>query len=256
MYAPTATSTTSRPASVTPRALLRALSGVLIVAGALLLLDAGLTLVWQEPVSALYARLRQDSLAGDLRALERGAPSPLQLRALSRLGDQQRRIAFLARALRHSASPGSAVGHIVIPRIAANFVVVAGTDADALRNGPGIYPETPFPGAPGTVAIAGHRTTYLAPFRHIDSLRTGDTVRVDMPYARFVYRVQGRRIVDPRDIGVIRPVGYDRLVLSACHPLYSATQRIVVFARLSATVPRGAARNALTPTAPNVRPVR
>jgi sortase A len=224
----------SRPA-------LRALSTVLIVAGSLLLADAALTLTWQEPITALYARVRQDSLSGDLRSLQRAAPSELEMRALQGLPSDGGRVAFLARVLERQAPDGSAVGRIRIPSLHANFVVVAGTSTDALRNGPGIYSQTPFPGAPGTVAIAGHRTTYLAPFRHIDSLRPGDRIEIEMPYARFTYAVQGQRIVDPSDIGVIRPVGYPRLVLSACHPLYSAAQRIVVFARLVNTVPLGVA---------------
>ena len=104
-----------------------------------------------------------------------------------------------------------------------NAVVVQGTDTASLEKGPGHYPETPFPGQRGTVGIAGHRTTYLAPFRHIDSMqprRPGSTL--EMPYATFVYRVQKTEIVDPSDVGIVRPVGYQRLVLSACHPLYSA----------------------------------
>jgi sortase A len=222
------------------RAALRALSTVLIVAGALLLADAGVTVAWQEPVSALYTRLRQDSLSGDLRTLEREAPTALQLGALSHL-DAAQRIAFLARALRARARPGSAVGRIRIPRLGSSFVLVAGTEPDALRDGPGVYSNTPFPGAAGTVGIAGHRTTYLAPFRRIDSLRRGDRVLIDMPYARLTYAVQGTRIVAPTDVAVVDPVGYDRLVLSACHPLYSAAQRLVVFAALVAELPRGAA---------------
>ena len=91
------------------------------------------------------------------------------------------------------------------------------------------------------MAIAGHRTTYLAPFRHVDSLKHGDEIVIQMPYGRFTYSVEGQRIVDPGDFGVIRAVGYDRLVLSACHPLYSASHRIVVFARLVVAVPAGAA---------------
>ncbi|TMK38664.1 MAG: class E sortase [Actinobacteria bacterium] len=236
------------------RSALRALSSVLVVAGIVLLADAAATLAWQEPLSALYTRLRQDSLAGDLRALEREAPSPLQLGALSHL-DAQQRIAFLARALRARARPGSAVGRIRIPHLGTDFVLVAGTDTDALRDGPGIYSDTPFPGAPGTVGVAGHRTTYLAPFRHIDSLRRGDRIELEMPYARLIYTVQDRRIVAPTDVAVVDPVGYDRLVLSACHPLYSAAQRIVVFAALVREVPRGAATQGPGPEAVPLAPV-
>jgi sortase A len=87
------------------------------------------------------------------------------------------------------------------------------------------------------VAVAGHRTTYLAPFRHIDALGQGDQILVKMPYARFTYVVQRRKIVLPTALWVLKNVGYDRLVLSACNPLYSAAQRIIVFARLQEVQP-------------------
>jgi sortase A len=122
--------------------------------------------------------------------------------------------------------------------IGVDSVVVAGTGAASLRRGPGHYPGTPLPGARGTVAIAGHRTTYGAPFRRLDKLDTGDRIEVSMPYGRFVYAVERQRIVPPTAIWVTQRVSYDRLVLSACHPLYSAAKRIVVFARLVDTKPR------------------
>jgi sortase A len=88
------------------------------------------------------------------------------------------------------------------------------------------------PGDRGTTAIAGHRTTYGAPFRHIDELKKGDKITLDLPYGRFVYHVEKLKIVDDQDLSVLKRVGYDRLVLSACHPLYSAAQRIIAFSRL------------------------
>jgi sortase A len=91
------------------------------------------------------------------------------------------------------------------------------------------------------VAIAGHRTTYGAPFRKIDKVRKGDDITVTMPYGRFTYRVERTRIVAPTAVWVTQRVSYDRLILSACHPLYSAAKRIVVFARLIRSAPRGAA---------------
>ncbi|HMJ02545.1 MAG TPA: sortase [Conexibacter sp.] len=220
---------------------LRAFSTVLIVAGLLLIADAGITLAWQEPVSALMARIQQDKLAGQLEEIEQAAPTPVQRRALAALPSQRRRVAFLARAARSDAEEGEPIGRIEIPRIDADFVVVQGTDAATLRKGPGHYPDTTFPGLRGTVAIAGHRTTYGAPFRNVDELRRGDRVVVAMPYGRFTYAVQGTKIVPPSAVWVTRDVGYDRLVLSACHPLYSAAERIIVFARLERTEPRGAA---------------
>jgi sortase A len=120
-------------------------------------------------------------------------------------------------------------------------VVVQGTEGGDLRDGPGHYVNTPLPGEPGTVAIAGHRTTYLAPFRDIDELKHGDPIRVRMPYGDFTYQVERTRIVAPDATWVMRRIGYDRLVLTACHPLYSAAQRIVVFARQVRVLPRGRA---------------
>jgi sortase A len=223
------------------RRALRGLSTVLIVSGALLLADAVTTLVWQEPVSAFLAQRDQDRLSGDLADLEKAGPSALEQRALAVLRDARRRIAFLARAERRRVHAGDAIGRIRIPRIGASFVVVYGTGTEDLKKGPGLYPETSFPGIPGTTAIAGHRTTYLAPFRHIDELGEGDRIVLEMPYARFTYSVERHLIVDPTDTWVIHRVDHDRLVLSACNPLYSAAQRIIVFARLVRTEPRGAA---------------
>jgi sortase A len=221
---------------------LRALGLALIAAGALALLDGAITLVWQEPVSAIYATFRQEHLRGALRAVERAAPTPVEQRALASLSDQQARITFLARELERRASDGGAVGRIVIPSIGASFVVVKGTSTEDLQSGPGLYPETGFPGVPGTTAIAGHRTTYLAPFRHIDALRAGNRILVNMPYAHLTYTVLGQRIVAPTNVeAAVGQVGYTRLVLSACTPLYSAEKRILVYARLTRTVPVGAA---------------
>jgi len=228
--------------SARTRRALRAGSSVLIIAGVLMLIDAGLTLAWQEPVSGVYAWILQSRLGGELRDLERASPSSVERRALRALEGDRRRMAFLARALKRSAGRGAAVGRIRIPRLDASYVVVKGSDAGSLRKGPGIYDETPFPGAPGTVAIAGHRTTYAAPFRDIDDLRPGDAATLEMPYGRFTYEVQQTRIVSPSELSVIRRVSFDRLVLSACHPLYSAARRIVVSLRLVQAQPRGEAR--------------
>jgi sortase A len=111
-------------------------------------------------------------------------------------------------------------------------VVVRGTAPDDLREGPGLLDGTPLPGQHGTTAIAGHRTTYGAPFRHLDALRPGDPIILRLPYATYRYAVEGRRIVAPTDLSVLRRTRHDRLVLSACHPLFSAARRIVVLARL------------------------
>ena len=225
------------------RRVLRALALILIAIGALAVIDAGVTLVWQEPLSALYATIRQDHLSGDLRSVERAPPTPLERRTLASLAGERARIAFLAGELQRHAGEGSAVGRIVIPRIGASFVVVKGTNTEDLKSGPGVYPETHFPGIAGTTAIAGHRTTYLAPFRHIDSLGRGNRILLNMPYAHFTYTVIGQRVVAPTDVeAAVAKVGYSRLVLSACTPLFSAAKRLLVYARLTRVVPVGAAR--------------
>jgi sortase A len=221
-----------------PRRALRAVSTLLIVAGVLALADGIATLIWQEPVSALYARVQQERLDDELAALERAAPAPVERRALARLPDPRRRQAFAARALGRRAEPGDALGRLRIPAIGLSTVVVEGTDVADLRNGPGHYPGTSLPGQRGTVAIAGHRTTYGAPFRDVDDLERGDRIALRMPYGTFAYRVERTRVVPPTAVDVVGRVAYDRLVLTACHPLYSADERIVVFARLDAAPPR------------------
>lgn len=219
----------------------RVLALALIVVGALALIEAGVTLVWQEPVSALYATLRQNHLRGALQKLERTAPTSLERHALSAISEEGQRIAFLAQQLERRARDGGAVGNIRIPRIGISFVIVKGTDTDALKGGPGIFPETRFPGTRGTTAIAGHRTTYLAPFRHIDELHAGSRILLEMPYAHFTYTVVNQRVVAPTDVSAaVANVGYPRLVLSACTPLFTAAKRLLVYARLTSTVAVGA----------------
>jgi len=223
--------------------LLRVAAVLLVLAGLLALLDAAATLLWQEPISALYAIIEQDKLSGDLRRVERAPPTPLERRTLASLADQGARIAFLAGELERHVGDGSAVGRIVIPRVHANYVVVNGTDTEDLKSGPGIYTETSFPGIPGTTAIAGHRTTYLAPFRNIDLLEPGSHILLFMPYAHFTYTVTAQRVVAPTDVrAAVSEVGHSRLVLSACTPLFSAEKRLLVYARLTRTMPVGAAR--------------
>ena len=117
-----------------------------------------------------------------------------------------------------------------MPRIGLDAVVVRGTRPDDLRKAPGLFDAARLPGERGTALIAGHRTTYGAPFRHIDRLRRGDAITVAMPYGTFRYAVSRTRIVDPGDLRALRTVGHARLVLSACHPLFSAARRILVYA--------------------------
>ena len=194
------------------RPALRFVASVMMVSGTLLIADAGVTLLWQEPVSAFLANQQQGKLEEAFL-------------------DPPRRV------IQRQPLKGDAIARIDIPSIGVSEYVVEGTDVASLRKGPGHYPETPLPGDRGTTAIAGHRTTYGAPFREVDQLNRGEQITVDMPDGRFVYRVERTTIVDDQDLSVLDGVGYQRLMLSACHPLYSAAQRLIVFARLARREP-------------------
>ena len=223
------------------RRLVRDLSEVLIIAGLLMLVDAGLTLVWQEPVTAVIAMIRQGEINQRYLSYRAIPLSSSDRTAFSGLTTMDARIAFLARRDAGRVPTGAAIGRITIHKIGVSYDVVQGTDTASLERGPGHYPSTAFPGLGETVAIAGHRTTYLAPFRNINELSRGDRIELHMPYADFTYVVQYDRIVTPTSWWITRNQGYDRLVLSACNPLYSAAQRIVVFARLARVKPNLAA---------------
>jgi sortase A len=201
----------------------RALGTALLVAGLLALADVAVTMAWQEPLSALRAARSQHRLAGELRRLELTAPAAPSTAA---------RPEVAARAYARSRRDGDAVAELRIARIGLRAVVVRGTAPADLREGPGLLDGTPLPGEHGTTAIAGHRTTYGAPFRHLEALRRGDAIGLRLPYGTFRYKVEATRIVDPGDLSVLRRVHHDRLVLSACHPVFSAARRIVVLARL------------------------
>jgi sortase A len=214
------------------RPVLRFVASVLITSGILMLTDALLTVTWQEPVSAFIAAREQDSLGDELD----GAPAVLaaEREATQNVRDVRRRVKRLATVWRRHLKEGDAVGRIDLPSLDRRYVVVQGTETSTLRKGPGHYPKTEIGGEGGTVAIAGHRTTYGAPFRTIDKLKPGQRIVLEMPYARLTYRVERNRIVPPTALWITNDVpGPERLVLSACHPLYSAAKRIVTFARLS-----------------------
>ncbi|MEK6277118.1 MAG: class E sortase [Actinomycetota bacterium] len=211
----------------------RIISTALITAGLVVLADVGLTLAYKEPISSLYGQLKQNAAADQLADLESRYPTAADLRAIAGVRGAEGRAKILASRFRKQVTRGEAIGRIRIPSIDISTVVVQGTDTASLQMGPGHYPETPFPGEGGTSAIAGHRTTYLAPFRHIDAIDTGDEITLEMPYATFTYRVEKSEIVDDAAVQIVHKVGYERLVLTACHPLYSAAQRYAVFGRVT-----------------------
>ncbi|MDP9483790.1 MAG: class E sortase [Chloroflexota bacterium] len=226
--------------------ILRILSISLITAGLVILVDVGLTLAWKEPLSSIYGSIKQNAAADDLADLESRFPSQeLAARALDER-EVAKRVAVLADAFEKEVERGDAIGRILIPRIDLEIVVVEGTDTASLQKGPGHYtledttPElrelgdgSAFPGQGQTIGIAGHRTTYLAPFRKIDEIQPGDEITLRMPYGTFTYEVSKHEIVDPDAVEIVENVGHEQLVLTACHPLYSAAQRYAQFAKLT-----------------------
>lgn len=111
------------------------------------------------------------------------------------------------------------------------MLFVQGTDSESLKKGPGRYAKSFLPGEGELIYIAGHRTTYGAPFSRIDRLRRGDAVFVELPYGTFQYRITGHRIVRATDVGVLRSRHREVLALQACHPRFFASHRIIAYAK-------------------------
>jgi sortase A len=131
---------------------------------------------------------------------------------------------------------GDAVALIEIPKLGLQKYVVEGVGTEDLKKGPGHYPETPMPGEPGNAAIAGHRTTYGAPFSEFDKLAAGDTIMVTTRAGTFRYDYESTTIVSPDESAVLDPTDDNRLTLTTCHPRFSAAQRMIVVAKLGSPV--------------------
>ncbi|TMM16400.1 MAG: class E sortase [Actinobacteria bacterium] len=168
-------------------------------------------------------------LAGQLRRSLGTAPAPPPTTAGSGAAPP-----VVASPAPPTAAPpeGRAVGIIRIPRIGLDKAIVEGTDTADLRQGPGHYAGTPLPGQPGNSAVAGHRTTYGAPFSRLDELRSGDQVVVITPQGTFRYNINRSLVVEPSDVSVIAPVNANELTLTTCTPRFSAARRLVVQATL------------------------
>jgi sortase A len=131
------------------------------------------------------------------------------------------------------ADLGGGVAIIEIPKIDVKKFVVEGVEVEDLKNGPGHYPGTAMPGEKGNAAIAGHRTTYGAPFYNLNELAPGDPIFVTTPAGRFRYDVmEDPKPVTPDSVYVLDPTEDDRLTLTTCHPRFSAAERLIVVARL------------------------
>jgi sortase A len=213
---------------------MRSLSWILILTG--LAVGAWTVTVWQwqDPFTALYTAHRQSQLNAKLEhradAFALSQPSRTTTAVAPRRAPSAAALRRLATAYAASTPEGEPLGKLIVPRLGLHVVFVNGTDTADLHAGPGLDQRTGLPGQKRLVYIAGHRTTFGAPFADIDRLRPGDPIVLELPYAVFTYRVKATRIVDAHDLSVLRPGTREVVVLQACHPRFRATQRILVYA--------------------------
>jgi sortase A len=226
---------------------IRLLGTALVVLGVLTLVWAGVVWQWQDPFTALYTTWRQHQLTSQYeKRVEAFNATPIPTTSVAA---ERKSIARDAHRYRLESKQGQALGRIRVPRMGVNMILVNGTDEETLKKGPGRDLRTFMPGENRLVYIAGHRTTYLAPFSHIDRLRPRDRVTLELPYATFIYSVTHHRIVKATDLAVLRSPRHELLELQACHPRFFASHRYIAYARLVRVEPRGAAAYDLTEVA-------
>jgi sortase A len=205
----------------------------LATVGVVLLTETGITLLWQEPLSNAYTSWQQGKLSDQLGEVEASFVQARLSDPPHRGEPDQPSLDEQAGALAQKTDVEDPLGRLLIPGLDLEQVIVEGVESGSLARGPGHYQDTSLPGQEGTVGVAGHRTTYSAPFRDIDELAEGRTIVLEMPYGRFIYRVTGSAVVPPDQISVLGRVDHDRLVLTSCDPPFSDSKRLVVFARLA-----------------------
>lgn len=214
------------------------LGTLLLVVGLGLLAWAATVYLWKDPFTTAYTAYEQRRLEASLdrrfdswqpkaKPVKPAKPAKPAPTTPARLPDVRRE----ARQYRLASDEGDAIVRMRIPRLNLDAVVVNGTSTADLRRGPGRHLETFMTGERELVYIAGHRTTYGAPFADIDALKAGDTVLLELPYASFEYVVTRHRIVDDNDLSVLESQNHEQLVLQACHPRFLASERYLVYAR-------------------------
>jgi len=208
---------------------LRGVGRLLMWTGALVLLFVAYQL-WGTGLAEARA---QDDLAEDFAALlESTDTTPSTTTTTTRRPTRSTTTTTTTTTPPPPPEEGGAVARLVIPKIGVDKIVVEGVGRRDLQKGPGHYPGTPLPGQPGNAAIAGHRTTFGAPFQDVDELVPGDEILVTTRQGSFRYEVFSTEIVLPSQVEVVEDQGDDRLTLTSCHPEYSARERIIVSARL------------------------
>ncbi len=229
------------------RRIARIAGTLMIVAGLCSIGWAILVWQWQDPFTAIYTKYEQHQLASSFAHRFAAYRTPATTAPVAAAPDvdpvvaERKRVAAAATAYRQSLHEGEPVGRLIVARLGLKSIVVNGTSHDDLTKGPGRELHTYMPGENELVYVAGHRTTYLAPFSHIDSLKAGDPITFELPYATFEYEVTGHKVVPADDLDVLRTQHREQLVLQACHPRFFATHRYLVYAKLVRVVPRDSA---------------
>ena len=219
------------------RRIMRAVGTLMAIGGVLMLVWVVVVWRWEDPFTALYTTWKQHQLSQSYERRSR-AYRPLT-RPTETAGVTMADVRREARRYRLESRRGQAIGRLRVPRLGLNMVLVDGTDDGSLQKGPGLDRRTYMPGEGQLIYIAGHRTTYLAPFAHIERMRPGDSVTVDVPYGTFLYRVYQHRVVPADDLAVLHSHGREIVELQACHPRFFASHRYIVWARLVRIEPRG-----------------
>ena len=220
----------------------RALGNAFLVVGILTLAWTLVVWRWNDPFTALYTRWQQHELVSEHeQIIQRYKPSPSPSPSPPTPAQEAETVSRQARKMRAGADRGAPIGRINVPRLNLNMLMVNGTDHETLKRGPGRDERSFMPGQGELVYVAGHRTTYLAPFSAIDKMRAGDRITLTMPYGTFVYAVTGHEIVEANDLSVLRSHHREVLALQACHPRFFASHRYIVWAKpVEVTLPGGA----------------
>jgi sortase A len=218
------------------RRALRILGTVLAVTGALTLVWALLVWQWQDPFTALYTKWKQRQLTSQYEERARTFETSISSESIAA---ERASVARAAKRYRRNSKSGQGIGRLRVPRMGVNMIFVDGTDSATLKKGPGRHLRTFMPGENRLIYIAGHRTTYGAPFSDINSMRRGDRVTIEVPYGTFIYSMTRPRIVKATDLSVLRSPRHELLALQACHPRFFASHRYIAYARLIRVEPRG-----------------
>jgi len=196
--------------------------------GGIVLIVAGVVIIaWPFYVNFIMARREVEILtswddkldaAGQNAVSEEDGNSGQELEKETVLLDPEKKLPF----------------RITIPKIELDWIVNKGTDYLTLRKGPGYYTSSALPGEAGTCVVAGHRTTYGAPFNRVDELEEGDEILIETEgNEKFTYLVTSQETILPDDMTVLENTEYPSLVLSTCHPKYYATRRLIIYARIA-----------------------